>query len=101
MVICRSRTVLNVKAVLEKPTIQYTETSRAKSSSVLGEEGGLSIWGINCANLSLCCSLHAALAQRRTLFSLPSRFPCPDRTFGCHNGASHARLHLQLLQALP
>lgn len=31
-----SRTANVIRNVLEKPTIQYTETSRAKSSSVLG-----------------------------------------------------------------
>jgi hypothetical protein len=33
------RVALDCRAVLEKPTIQYSETSRAKSSSVLGAPG--------------------------------------------------------------
>jgi hypothetical protein len=36
-----SRNNMTIMNVLEKPTIQYTETSRAKSSSVLGEGGNL------------------------------------------------------------
>lgn len=40
-----SRNNMTIMNVLEKPTIQYTETSRAKSSSVLGEGGNSGIPG--------------------------------------------------------
>jgi hypothetical protein len=40
-----SRNNMTIMNVLDKPTIQYTETSRAKSSSVLGEGGNMGISG--------------------------------------------------------